>query len=85
MKNTNQTWEQMKEQGRVKFSIIQGAILGIIFSLLKNRGVIWSILNGETSKIEMLLIDTSLLVAGGILGYFTIVWWVRSFLHTRKK
>ena len=81
MKNTNQTGEQVKEQGRVKFALINGAIFGAIFSLLKNRGMIWSILNGETSLIGAFLIDTSWLVAGGILGYFTIVWWARSIKY----
>ncbi len=69
------TQEKGKNQGRLKYAIIQGLIFSVVVTIIKDRALIWGSLTGASNEIGTILINFSWLVAGGIIGFYTITWW----------
>jgi len=57
-------------------AIKKGGFIGLFFALMENRKDIWNLLNGNEVAVSDLLIDTLLLVLGGILGYYIFKRWL---------
>lgn len=51
--------------------------LVIVVSLIKNRAIVWAILNGDISNWPILAIETILLIIGALLGEYLWGRWFR--------
>ena len=61
----------------IKQVLNNGLFLGIVVSLIKNRTIVGSIFNGDISDINILLLDTVLLITGATLGEYLFGRWLK--------
>ncbi len=79
------TWEKSRKQGRLKYSIIQGLIFGVIVTLIKDRNLIWDTLKGNYNEIQAIFVNFSWLFLGATIGYYIIVWWWKEKLYKKEQ
>ena len=72
MKEIRQVLTISDTEKRMKLALKKGTAWGIMVSLLNNRLIVWSIINGDNSNINELLMETYWLIPGGIIGYFIL-------------
>ena len=68
MKEINQTIKKSNRNKRIKALLQNGIRTGIFVSLIMNRKIIWSIINGDNSEFHTLIWTTCILIIGGSLG-----------------
>jgi len=85
MANYIQDWEQTRKKGRIKYSLVQGLIFALVFTLLKERKIIWECLTGINTDIISVFTEFIWILMGSILGYYIIVWWFRERLYRNEK
>ena len=70
MKALRQIVTTSDTEERMKLALKKGTMWGIVVSLLNNRAIVWSLLNGDNSNIDELLMEGYWLIPAGIIGYF---------------
>ena len=70
MKETSQSIKNLNKNEKIKAILINGIKTGIIVSLIMNSTIVWAILNGDTSDLKSLILQTLLLITGGVLGEY---------------
>ena len=85
MGNYIDNWEKTRKEGRFKYSLIQGSILALVFTLIKERNIVWEILIGVNTNFTFIFTEFIWHLIGSVLGYYTIVWWYRERFYKKEK
>ena len=72
MQEIDQNLTSSNSKEKMKSALRSGPVSGIFVSLVTNRAIIWSILNGDNSDIKILLLITVLLIIGATWGAYTL-------------
>lgn len=67
--------KKIENNDRLQYAFNNGLIVGLVGSLIKNRMIFWAILNGNISDINSVVLETAILIIGGILGSYAIGWY----------
>ena len=78
-------WERIKKKGRLRYSLTQGFIFGVVVALIKNRKIIWNFLKGNEIDFSIILTDFFWIFIGGSIGFYFIVWWWKERLYKKEK
>ena len=62
---------------QLRYNFRTSAFLAFIISLVKNRAIVWAILNGNMNDWHILAIETILLMIGAISGEYLFGRWSR--------
>lgn len=68
MTDSIKSWEKSKDQGRLKYSIIQGVVFAVVVKLIKDRHLIWDTVKGSSNEIQIIFINFFWLLLGATIS-----------------
>ncbi len=85
MGNFTTQWEKTRKKGRLKYALTQGVIFGIIVTLIKDRTIIWNLIQGNEADISIPLINFLWVFIAATIGYYFLIWWWKEKLYKKEK
>jgi hypothetical protein len=77
-------WEKEKKKGRLRYALIQGIIFGLVVTLIKDRKLIWELINGGESQLSIILINFCWIFIAATIGHYTLIWWWKERLYKKE-
>ena len=62
-------WEEEKEKGRLRYALTQGVIFSLVVTLIKDRNLIWKLMNGGESQLSVIIINFCWIFIAATIGY----------------
>ena len=77
-------WEEEKEKGRLRYALTQGVIFSLVVTLIKDRNLIWELMNGGESQLSVIIINFCWIFIAATIGYYTLVWLWKERLYKKE-